>query len=137
MCTCARLCVRLCTRAWLYLPENIVTVCTANVCISVRQTSRKNCISEGKSNIVLQGSDSHKINLLSCGAAATDDTRGSTIPSAHCGLRDIWPFTELADTNRIRPGRQMKATSGEMRAVPPARESLAGGGMDFLLCLKT
>lgn len=107
------------------------------VCISVRQISRKNCVSEGKSNIVLQGSDSHEINLLSSGAAATDDRRGSTIPPARCGLRDIWPFTEPADTNRIWCGRQMKATSGEMRAAPPAGESLTGGGMDFPLCLKT
>lgn len=38
---------------YVYRQENVFTVCTLNVCISVRRQSGENGISERKSNIVL------------------------------------------------------------------------------------
>ncbi len=119
----------------VYLRENVFTVCTVNVCISVKRKSDENGMGERKAILSCRAQTVMKlIYYLPVQLPCT--IQGAWQFPVPLWLRDICPFTELADTNRIWPCRQIKAMSGEMRAVASARKS-PRGRIDFPLCLKT
>lgn len=118
-----------------YSRENVFTVCMVDVCYQCETT-------------IQQEWDGWKKKQLSCRAQTLMKLiyylpvqlpctiQGAWQFPVPLQLRDICPFSKLADTNRIWPCRQIKATSGEMRAVASARKSQRGG-IDYPLCLKT